>query len=126
MEIPGPTVEDYLPFLEFFLSDNRFGDMFLKFSDSAAYGNNLLHVCVELHNIDFTPIIVAKDAEYGANLMTQRNGNGLTPGELLQKEFEKVDNGVNPEKKARQRAFLMNLRELLPQQQPPQQESEQQ
>ena len=54
MEIPGPVVQDYLPFLEFMLSDGQFGEMFLKFSDSAAYGNNLLHVCVELHNIDFT------------------------------------------------------------------------
>ena len=114
MQIPGPVVQDYLPFLELMLSDGQFGEMFLKFSDSAAYGNNLLHVCVELHNIDFTCIVLAKNEEYGAGLLSQRNGNDLTPSELLTKEIEKATNGINPEKKARQLALLTNLRTLIP------------
>ena len=110
MQIPGPLVQDYLPFLEFMLSDGQFGEMFLKFADSDAYGNNLLHVCVELHNLEFTSIILAKNTEYNADLLNQRNGNGLTPSELLTKEIEKAENGVNPDKKARQLALLANLR----------------
>ena len=44
--------------------------MYLKFVDSACHGNNLLHVCVETHNIDFTRIILAKNTEYGAELLS--------------------------------------------------------
>ena len=102
MQIPGPSIQEFVPLLELMLSDtHQYGEMFLKFSDKAAYGNNMLHVCVELHNIDFTSIILAKNSEYQAGLLDQRNGNGLTPSELLVKEIEKVENGINAEKKAR-------------------------
>ena len=102
MQIPGPSIQEFVPLLQLMLSDShQYGEMFLKFSDSAAYGNNMLHVCVELHNIDFTSIILGKNGEYQAGLCQQRNGNGLTPSELLEKEIEKVANGLNAEKRAR-------------------------
>ena len=65
--------------LELMLGDNQHGEMWLRFVDTAAYGNNLLHVCIELHNIDFTRAILAKNDSIGADLLTQKNGDGLTP-----------------------------------------------
>ena len=63
--MPGPSVQDYIPFLEFLLSDNQFGEMWLRFVDKDVLGNNLLHACVELHNIDFTRVILAKNTAHG-------------------------------------------------------------
>ena len=55
-----------------------------------------MHMCVELHNIDFMRLVLAKNAERGADLLTQRNKKGLTPSELLTKEFEKAELCITP------------------------------
>ena len=87
--------------------------MWLKFVDKDAYGNNLLHVCIELHNLDFTEIVLAQNAEVMAGLLEQRNGAGLLPSELLDKEIDQAANGVNPDKKARQLSMLTMLKQLI-------------
>ncbi len=68
-EMPGPSAREHLPILTFLLSDSRYGKMWLTYVDKDAYGNNLLHVCIDLHNIDFTKLVLAKNIEYGTNLL---------------------------------------------------------
>lgn len=82
-------------------NDSRYGEQFLRYVDKSAYGNNLLHVCVELHNFDFMKLVLAKCAAYGADLRMQKNFAGCTPGESLSKEFEKAENGINLGRKER-------------------------
>lgn len=121
MDIPGPSVQDYIPLVEYLLNDSTYGQMWLSYIDNDAYGNNLLHVCIELHNIDFTRLVLDKSSstqlqsggEGFVDLLSQRNGNGLTPGELLDKEIEKATNGVNPEKKARQMNLLQGIKNTI-------------
>lgn len=69
VDFSGHTGVEYVPFLDLFLSDQKYGEMWLKHADEHAYGNNMLHICVELHNIDFTKLVLAKNAEYGADLL---------------------------------------------------------
>ena len=107
-------MREFLPLVEFLLSDAKFGEMWLTFVDSDAYRNNLLHICSDLHNIDFTQIVLAKNTQYNANLLSGRNADGFTPSELITKEIQKAENGINQEKKARQFFLLNQLRELIP------------
>ena len=107
-------MREYVQFVEYLLSDGRFGEMWLKFVDKDVLGNNLLHACVELHNTDFTKVVLAKNDAYGADLLRQRNGAGLTPSELLEKEIEKARNGINPEKTTKQLNLLAILKRLMP------------
>ena len=114
VDFSGPSARQYVQFLDLLLSDARYGEMFVKHSDQHAYGNSILHVCVELHNIDFTRLVLAKNTEYGANLLNHRNSEGLTPRESLTKEIERANSGLNPAKKVRQLQILGQLRELIP------------
>ena len=107
-------MREFLPLVEFLLSDAKFGEMWLTFVDSDAYRNNLLHICSDLHNVDFTRIVLAKNTQYNANLLNEKNVEGLTPSELISREIQRAENGINPEKKARQFFLLNQLRELIP------------
>lgn len=64
-----------------------------------------MHICVELHNVDFTKLVLAKNADYDAALLTQRNGAGLNPAQALTNELERAHSGLNPDKKVR----MLNL-----------------
>ena len=113
MEIPGPMVIDYQPLIDYLLSDSRYGQMWLQYIDQDTHRNNLLHVCIELHNVDFTRLILAKTIEQSIDLLGQRNGNQQTPTELLEKEIQKAENGLNVDKKARQLNLLQIIKNML-------------
>ena len=69
--------------VELLLGSSKFGETWLRFVDTDAYGNNLLHVCVELHSEAYARIVLAKCRELGVDLMSQSNANGFKPLDLL-------------------------------------------
>ena len=97
------------------LNDATHGQMWLQFVDKDAYSNNLLHVCVELHNIDFAKIILDIDREKNTCLLGHKNSQGLTPFELLEKENTKAKTELNPEKKEKKLELLSILNSLFDQ-----------
>ena len=101
------------PMLEYLLG-SKFGPNWMLQQDEA-YGDTLLHIAVELHNVAFTKIVLANNkADTESDLHKVRNLNGITPEELLANELKKADGIVNPDKRERILAKLLSIKDLFP------------
>ena len=97
-----------------YLLGSKFGPNWMLQQDEA-YGDTLLHIAVELHNVPFTKIVLTNNKEGTASdLHKVRNLNGITPEELLAKEIKKADGGVNQDKRERILVKLLQIKDLFP------------
>ena len=93
-------VSRHAPILEYLLS-TKFGPNWMVQQDEA-YGDTLLHIAVELHNVPFTKIVLANNkADSKDDLFKVKNLKGIRPEQLLASELTKADGGVNEAKRER-------------------------
>ena len=95
-----------------YLLDTQFGPTWMSQQDEA-YGDSLLHIAVELHNIPWTKIVLSKNKQ-PLDLFTVKNLNGLKPEELLAKELKKAEEGINEVKRERILGRLTQIKSLFP------------